>query len=83
MRPGNRLRYLTAAVEPLRDQLGPERLQQLVAALALCVGIESLVVTRDICNLGETEAEQLKQWAAHALLQQAIREATSAPDSAA
>jgi len=83
VRPGNRLRYLTAAVEPLRDQLGPERLQQLVAALALCVGIESLIVTRDICNLGETEAEQLKQWAANALLQQAIREATSAPDSAA
>ena len=51
VRPGNRLRYLAAAVEPLRDQLGPERLQQLVAALALCVGVESLVVTRDICNL--------------------------------
>ena len=82
VRPGNRLRYLTAAVEPLRDQLGSERLQQLVAALALCVGIESLIVTRDICNLDETEAEQLKQWAANALLQQAIREATSAPDSA-
>ena len=74
VRPGNRLRYLTAAVEPLRDQLGAERLQQLVAALALCVGIESLIVTRDICNLDETEAEQLKQWAANALLQQAIRE---------
>jgi len=77
VRPGNRLRYLTAAVEPLRDQLGAERLQQLVAALALCVGIESLIVTRDICNLDESEAEQLKQWAANALLQQAIREATT------
>jgi AcrR family transcriptional regulator len=78
-RPGSRLRYLAAAIEPLHDELGPKRLQQLVAALALCVGIESLVVTRDICNLSETEAEQVKQWAAHALLQQAIHEATTEP----
>ena len=77
VRPGNRLRYLATAIEPLRDQLGPERMRQLVAALALCVGIESVVVTRDICNLDETEAEQLKQWAAHALLQQAIRDAAT------
>jgi AcrR family transcriptional regulator len=77
VRPGNRLRYLTAAVEPLHDQLGAERLQQLVAALALCVGIESLIVTRDICNLDESEAERLKQWAANALLQQAIRDAAT------
>jgi len=76
-RPGNRLRYLAAAVEPLRDQLTPEKLQQLIAALALCVGIESLVVTRDICHLNHAESEQLKQWAAHALLQQAIRDGIS------
>jgi AcrR family transcriptional regulator len=73
------LRYLAAAVEPLRDQLKAEKLQQLIAALALCVGIESLVVTRDICHLNHAESEQLKQWAAHALLQQAIRDVTSEP----
>lgn len=77
-RAGNRLRYLATAVEPLRDQLGSAHLQKLVAALALCVGIESIVVTRDICHLDDTEAEQLKQWAANALLQQAIRDANDA-----
>lgn len=80
-RPGNRLHYLTAAVEPLRDQLGTEKLQQLVAALALCAGIESLIVTRDICNLNAAEAEQVKQWAAQALLQQAIRDATTGAEA--
>lgn len=74
-RPGNRLRYLAAAVEPLRTQLGAQRLQQLVGGLALCVGIESVVVTRDICGLNHTEAEELKQWTANALLHQAIRDA--------
>jgi AcrR family transcriptional regulator len=78
-RPGNRLRYLTRAIEPLRDQLNDEHLRRLVAALAMCVGIESIVVTRDICHLDDTEAEQLKQWAAHALLQQAIRDAVTEP----
>jgi AcrR family transcriptional regulator len=79
-RPGNRLSYLAAAVEPLRDQLKAENLQRLVAALALCVGIESLVVTRDICHLSDAEAEQVKQWAAHALLQQALRDVGTEPE---
>ncbi len=76
-RPGNRLRYLTAALEPLRDHVGPEPLAQLVAALALCVGIESLVVTQDICNLDQVEAEQVKQWAVRALLEQTLRDAAA------
>jgi len=76
-RPCNRLRYLTVALEPLHDRLGPERLARLVAALALCVGIESLVVTEDICNLEQAEAEQVKQWAARALLDQALRDAAA------
>ena len=49
--------------------------QQLVGGLAFCVGIESVVVTRDICGLNHTEAEELKQWTANALLHQAIRDA--------
>jgi ParB-like chromosome segregation protein Spo0J len=74
-RPGNRLRYLAAAVEPLRTQLGAQRLQQLIAGLALYVGIESVVVTRDSCGLNDAEARELKQWMADAVLQQAIRDA--------
>jgi AcrR family transcriptional regulator len=80
-RPGNRLRYLAAAVEPLRTELGDQRIQQLVAGLAMCVGIESVVVTRDICGLDDTEAEELKQWMANALLQQAIRDAKEESDA--
>jgi hypothetical protein len=76
-RPGNRLRYLAEAVEPRRGRLGPQRVEQLVAALALCVGVESLIVTRDICNLDQADAERLKQWAANALLQQSIRDAAA------
>ncbi len=73
-RPGNRLRYLAEALAPLQSQVGSERLERLVMALALCVGIESIVVLEDICGLPPAEAEALKRWVAAALLQAAIRE---------
>ena len=74
-RPGNRLRYLAEALAPLREELGEQRLQRLVAALAMCVGIESSLVMRDICGLDPGEAESVKRWAAAALLRASLDEA--------
>ena len=74
-RPGNRLRYLGSALADVREVLGDERWERLVYALALCVGIESLVVTTDICGLDEKAAESVKRWAAAALLHAALQEA--------
>ena len=73
-RPGNRLRYLAEALAPLDDRLGPERRQRLVMALAMCVGMESIVVMADICGLPPPAAEAVKRWAAAALLQAALDE---------
>jgi AcrR family transcriptional regulator len=74
-RPGNRLRYLAEAVRPVVRRLGEDRAQRLVAALAMVVGIESVLVTKDICGLDDEEAVRLKQWAAGALLAAALAEA--------
>jgi len=76
-RPGNRLRYLAEALAPLRDQLGAARLERLVTALAMCVGMESIMVTADICGLAPADAEAVKRWAADALLQTALDEAAT------
>ena len=76
-RPGNRLRYLGEAVAPLRGEVGAEPFERLVAALALCVGIESVVVTKDVCGLRAEAADSVKRWAAAALLQTALREAAA------
>jgi len=78
-RPGNRLRYLAEALAPLDDQLGPERLQRLVMALAMCVGMESIIVMVDICGLPPPAAEAVKRWAAAALLQAALAEGATTP----
>ena len=76
-RPGNRLRYLAEALAPLRDQLGDARLQRLVLALALCVGMESVMVLGDIGGLPPADAELVKRWATAALLRAALDEAAA------
>jgi AcrR family transcriptional regulator len=76
-RPGNRLRYLAEALAPLAEQLGREQLQKLVMALTLCVGMESIIVMKDVCGLTPVEAEAVKRWAASALLQAALLERAS------
>lgn len=74
-RPGNRLRYLADALEPVAAQVGPRRLERLVQALAMCAGLESLLVMEDICGLAHDEAAEVKRWAAAALLNAALEEA--------
>jgi AcrR family transcriptional regulator len=73
-RPGNRLRYLAEALAPLESELSRAQRERLVAALALCAGIESLVVTQDVCGLSSRAAESLKRWVAAALVEAALRE---------
>lgn len=73
-RQGNRLRYLAEALSPITDQLSRDRLERLVMALALCVGIESIVVLEDICGQTPEEAEEVKLWMAEALLRASLQE---------
>ena len=74
-RPGNRLRYLAEALESLQEVVRARPLERLVMALAMCVGVESVVVLQDICGLTPAEAEAVKRWAASALLEVTLREA--------
>ncbi|MGC4104812.1 MAG: TetR/AcrR family transcriptional regulator [Thermomicrobiales bacterium] len=74
-RPGNRLNTVAAALQDVRTDLGEDAFQRLVMAIAMCMGIESVVVLKDICGLDEDALCQVKVWAANALLQAALREA--------
>src|SRR5918998_3505565 len=68
IRAGRRVRWLRNALAPVRERIGEESFERLVAAMCLCVGIESLVVLRDVCGLEAEEAEEVARWAAFALL---------------
>jgi hypothetical protein len=59
----------------VKKKLGKRRYERLVSALAMCVGIEALIVLRDLRGLGESEAEEVSRWAARTLLRESLAEA--------
>jgi AcrR family transcriptional regulator len=76
-RGARRLEWIRLALKPLAHQLAPGKRKRLVCALALCTGIEALLVFRDICGLSETEATKVGQWMCRTLLKETLQE----PDS--
>lgn len=70
-----RIDWIEAAIRPLGTRVSRPAYRRLVSALALCGGIEALLVLRDIRGLTETEAIATSRWAARALLRQTIQEA--------
>lgn len=71
-RGGRRLEWVKTALEPVKDQLSTEAYSRLVAALAVCIGIDALIVLRDVCGLSGEDAEEVMSWAAIALLDRAL-----------
>ncbi|MBX4299180.1 hypothetical protein K4H04_25830, partial [Mycobacterium tuberculosis] len=61
-RGARRLEWIKLALKPLANQLAPGERKRLMCALALCTGVEALLVFRDICGLSETEATKVGQW---------------------
>ena len=73
-RRGRRVEWIEMAMKPWRARLGEARHARLVAALALCVGIEALLVLRDISGLSPAQAIEMSQWMARALVNQTLAE---------
>jgi AcrR family transcriptional regulator len=67
-RPARRLEYVERALAPLQSRLDPDDLDRLTFALTVVMGIESVLVLRDICGLDSAEILAVQQWAARALV---------------
>jgi AcrR family transcriptional regulator len=74
LRGGGRVRWIEKALAPIRGRLEEPDFRRLVAALSLCMGIEALVVLRDVCALESSEAEEVLRWAARTLLRSSLAE---------
>lgn len=74
LRGGWRIERIEEALEPVRERLGEERFARLVSALALVIGIEALLVLRDIRGLDQAAMEEVSRWAARALLRASLEE---------
>jgi AcrR family transcriptional regulator len=70
-----RIEWIALALEPVRTTLGKRRYERLVSAIATCVGIEALIVLRDLRGLSERDAEEVSRWAAGTLLRASLDEA--------
>ena len=72
-----RIDWIESAVGPLRDRINAKAYARLVSGLALCGGIEALLVLRDIRGLSGTDAIDVSRWAARALLRQTLQDVVS------
>jgi AcrR family transcriptional regulator len=75
---GRRMEWIEMAVAPMRAQLGATAYKRLLSALGLCVGIEALLVLRDICGLSQGQTIQVSQWMARAVIRQSLAERKTA-----
>jgi AcrR family transcriptional regulator len=79
LRGGGRVRWIKKALAPVEGRLEEQAFRRLVSALSLCMGIEALVVLRDVCALEPSEAEEVLRWAARTLLRSSLAEAHASP----
>lgn len=73
VREGRRMRWLDTVLEPL--DLTSDNRERLRAALALTLGIDSLVIMKDVARLDDDQALTTLSWVASTLLRAAIAEA--------
>jgi AcrR family transcriptional regulator len=77
-----RIDWIELALEPVRMRLDEISFERLVSAIALCIGIEALLVLRDIRGLDHVAAEEVSRWAIRSLLHATLAESsTAAADS--
>jgi len=76
VREGRRMRMLEQVLAPARPGLSDAQWNRLKAALALTSGPDAMVVMKDVCRLDNDEALDVLQWAARALLKEALNEET-------
>ena len=69
-----RVEWIEMALSPLQGRIDESSLERLTSGLALCVGIEALLVLRDIRGLAVVEAEEVSVWVARALLKATMDE---------
>ena len=70
-RQNRRAAFIEAALEPARNQFSPAALERLSKALALIIGTEAMVVFKDVLQLDDSDARQVKRWAIRALVETA------------
>jgi AcrR family transcriptional regulator len=75
VRAGRRMRWLEQTLQPIRKDLPAPLWRRLKNALALTLGIDSIVIMKDVCGLEDKEALEALSWTGRVILQAVLREA--------
>lgn len=74
-RGGRRLDWIRMSLEPIREGIPADSFEKLTDCLAVCLGIDALMVLRDICGVPGEKAEELMVWMATTILDRTLKEA--------
>lgn len=70
-RQNRRSPLVAEALAPVREQLDPAQADLLAKALVLLLGIEAVVVFKDVLRISDAEARKVRRWAIRALVEAA------------
>jgi hypothetical protein len=77
-----RMDWINTALAPARGQLNNDLYDKLASALAVSLGIDALIILRDICGLPPDRIESVMTWSAQALFDAAMKEMAASADPA-
>ena len=67
-RQNRRTPLIEAALEPARGRYDPEEFDRLAKSLAIILGPEAMIVCKDVLQLDDAEAREVKRWAIRTLV---------------
>lgn len=76
-RQNRRTPLIEAALKPARAKFKPAAMDTLTKALALVIGTESWVASKDVLQLDEAEARKVRRWMIRALIEAAMKPRTA------
>ncbi len=73
-RGARRVESLEKALTPLKDTLPKDTFKKIVTSASLLMGIDPIIVCKDICKLTNEEADHTLQWALEMILKGILQE---------
>jgi AcrR family transcriptional regulator len=71
-RPGHRVEWIADALAPAQDRIDPDTFSKLSRALTLLLGIDPVVVMKDIAGASQEQALDALEWTARTLVSAAL-----------
>ena len=78
-RQNRRTALIEKALEPVRDRMSQETADNLIKALAVVLGAESMIVFKDVLRVDDDTEQKVKAWMMRVLVEGALEELGSNP----